>query len=70
MRLLVADGLDARFEGAGRARKRTVADLQFDDVLALGLEPAGDGEDVEGGFAGKSLGESGERGVACHVGEW
>ena len=68
MRLLVADGLDPSFKGAGRARKRTVANLQLDHVLALRLEPASDGEDIKGGFTGKSFGKSGKRSLACHVG--
>ena len=44
------------------ARKGAVADLQFDDVLALGLEAAGDGQDVEGGF-GRQARRTAERGV-------
>ena len=40
-------------------RERAVADLQFDDVLAAGLELLGDGEDVEGGLGGQAAGERG-----------
>ena len=64
MGLLVVDGLDAAFKGVGRAGEGTVADLQFDHILALGTQLARHGEDIERGFNGKALGESGERGLS------
>src|SRR5262249_28486393 len=58
------DGLDASGKGAAGAVEGTVADLEFDDVFALGLEATGHGEDVERGFGGQAAGEVAEGGVA------
>ena len=67
VRLAVVDGLDAGLEGVRGAGERAVADLQLDDVLALGLEPLGDGQHVEGGFGGQAAGEGGQ-GRSAHGG--
>jgi hypothetical protein len=41
------DAGGARVLGTGEG---TVADLEFNDVLPLGLEAFGHGEDIKGGF--------------------
>ena len=46
----VLDGLEAGGDGVAGAGERAVADLQFDDILALGFETLGDGQHVERGF--------------------
>ena len=56
----VADGLHARLDGFRRGRKRAVADLELDDVLARGHETLGDGEDAEGAFDADGRGELAE----------
>ena len=47
-RLVFLDRPDARLLGVRRAGKRTVADLELDDVLSLGLEGPRDGQHGEG----------------------
>src|SRR5262249_497819 len=69
VRRAVLNPLDARLEGARGGRKWTIADLQFDDILALRLEAPGDGEDIEGGFGGQALGEAAEAESGAHV-QW
>ena len=52
VRGMVLDGPDAGRQGVARAGEGAVADLEFDDVLAAGLQAPGHGEDVEGSFGG------------------
>src|SRR5262249_17879795 len=60
VRVLLVDRPDAGQRGVSRSGERAVADLQLDDVLALGLEALGDGEDVKGGLGGEVAGEVAE----------
>src|SRR5262249_4942765 len=65
----VGDGPEACLAGVPGGGKRAVADLQLDDVLGLGLEPFGQGQDVERGFGGQAAGEGAEgegRGWGAH----
>lgn len=61
MRLVRLDGFDARRLGGRGALERTVADFQFDDVLAGGFELLGDGEHRKGRLDRQRLGEFTER---------
>lgn len=56
------DGGDAGGLGGGGAREGAVADFEFDDVLAAGLEGAGGGQDGEGGFGVERGDEAAEAG--------
>ena len=58
--LVFLDGADAGGPGVLGGREGAVADLEFDDVLALRLQPPGDGEDVERGLGGEGAGKGGE----------
>ncbi len=47
VRQVFADGGHARLLGGRGGGKRAVADLQFDDLLALGLQPLGRRQHIE-----------------------
>src|SRR5205823_7430751 len=51
------DRFDAGAAGVGRRRKRTVTDLQLDDVFALRLQSPRNGEHLEGVLRGESASE-------------
>src|SRR4051812_48806503 len=61
-----ANRLDPRLDGLWRRRERTVSYLELDDVLAVGNQPLGDGQNTECGFHTHRTGESAER---RHAGE-
>jgi len=50
-------------QGTGRGRKRTIANLQMDDIFAGSLETAGHGQHIEGGLGRQTGGKGGERGT-------
>lgn len=52
------DGIHTRAQSSSRAVERAVANLQFDNVLALGFELAGNGQYIESRFSAKSLGKT------------
>ena len=60
VRLPIANRFDAGIERGDRAGKWTIADLQFNDVFALGFELPGNDKDIEGDFAGKATGKLAE----------
>ena len=63
MRQAIVDGLLPSSDGAGRTRKRAIADLEFDDILAPGFELACDRKNVECRLPGQRFGECRELGL-------
>src|SRR6266446_4553654 len=57
---MILDRLDAGMSCSRRRRKRTVPDLELDDILALGFQGFRHCQDVKSGFGVKSLGKSAE----------
>src|SRR5260370_38476223 len=54
---MVFDGANAGRPGAGGRGEWTVANLQLDDILALGLEGLGNRENVKSGFCVEAFGK-------------
>src|SRR2546425_11064377 len=57
---MILDRLDAGMSCSRRRRKRTVPDLELDDILAPGFQGFRHCQDVKRGFGVKSLGKSAE----------
>src|SRR6266446_749490 len=57
---MILDRLDAGMSCSRRRRKRTVPDLELDDILALDFQGFRHCEDIKRGFGVKSLGKSAE----------
>src|SRR5262249_50912508 len=72
VRLSLVNGLLAGPQCRLRARERTVADLQLDDVFALRLESASHGENIKRRLAGETAGElaEGDRRGRDHWDTW
>ena len=60
MRLVVTNGLFSGRLGRSGAFKRTVANLEFDDIFSLRLQRLGDGQNGKGGFHIEVSGEGAE----------
>ena len=77
VRLVPFNGGDAGRLGRSRAVERAVANLELNDILALSLELFSESKNGKGGFYGKRLSKSAQRGghgvvslVRSEVGRW